>query len=526
MEVIGKREYDKNPEQYNDELNQQIKKLNEYIMEQINDFEHSKIRYNQTKFDRLKDVSYGHDGLLKVTHLLFKKYPLLKRIVIDKFDYIFIDEFQDSDPHIVEDFINISTESVQGNKLTIGLFGDSMQSIYNDGVGDVERYINKQYLTPVPKADNYRCAYEIVDFINTLRLDTIQQEVALAEIKPNEYEQESDRHGTVEILYSTRDKHPDRGEDQSLHLAHIENLVNEAKKLAPDAKTLLLTNKAIAAKEGFVSLYKIFSDRYSEVHDQIENYLEKIQALDICEICYNYQKKQYNDVIKKIQLGGYTINSIESKKQLKAIIVKLFTDTNFSLTEAIDYCVQNQLIKLSNIHQEHKEYKDKLLKDLIQDQEYQQFKAFYEEGKNTYNRIKDMFPLECEEEFEEYQSRYKKEQFLRALHSKTLMFSEILNYYQYLNEEAGHITMHKTKGSSIDSVIVVMENYNWNQYDFTSLYSSNVANEKRKQESQKLIYVACSRARKNLILVKAITQDEEEAFKRTFTAATKILYES
>ena len=94
--VTGKREYDKDPAMYNQSLNCRIKILNERISEIIEEKDYSRIYYNETKFDSLGDLSYGHDGLLAIFHLMFGKYSMLGKIIADKYDYLFIDEYQDT----------------------------------------------------------------------------------------------------------------------------------------------------------------------------------------------------------------------------------------------------------------------------------------------------------------------------------------------------------------------------------------------------------------------------------------------
>lgn len=82
-------------------------------------------------------MSYGHDGLLNIFHCLFQKYPLLGRIIADRYDFIFIDEYQDTRAEVLSDLLTLPA----AYGITIALFGDSMQSIYEDGVGDVEEYV-------------------------------------------------------------------------------------------------------------------------------------------------------------------------------------------------------------------------------------------------------------------------------------------------------------------------------------------------------------------------------------------------
>lgn len=56
-----------------------------------------------------------------------------------------------------------------------------------------------------------------------------------------------------------------------------------------------------------------------------------------------------------------------------------------------------------------------------------------------------------------------------------------MNYTRYLNEETEYITMNKTKGTSIPSVIVVMEEYFWNEYDFSLIYSQTIEGKSKKR---------------------------------------------
>ncbi len=182
--ITGKRDYDKNPIAYNQLLNEKIEALNNIIAGIIDEKDYSSISYNETKFDNFGDLSYGHDGLLTIFHLLFKKYPTLGKIISDKYDYIFIDEYQDSRAEILNDILQLSSMY----NLTIGLFGDSMQSIYDDGIGSIDTCTEAETLEVIPKSDNYRCSYEVINLINPLRLDSITQDVAFKKLKSGSYE--------------------------------------------------------------------------------------------------------------------------------------------------------------------------------------------------------------------------------------------------------------------------------------------------------------------------------------------------
>ena len=244
--VKGKREYDKNPMMFNTALNGDIAYINEMIRKEIASKDYSLVGYNDTSFESLKDLTFGHDGLLKIFHLLISKYPLLSKMIADRYDYIFIDEYQDTNADIVCDLLNVS----QNSELTLCLFGDSMQSIYSDGIGNVDEYIDS-YLVSIPKPDNYRCAFEIIDFVNQLRLDGLKQEVALKIDVKGEVESTESRHGFAKVLYSVCEKKPNirsSDEEKEAYQSKIDALISRAKEYCPTSKILMLTNKAIAKK--------------------------------------------------------------------------------------------------------------------------------------------------------------------------------------------------------------------------------------------------------------------------------------
>ena len=114
-----------------------------------------------------------------------------------------------------------------------------------------------------------------------------------------------------------------------------------------------------------------------------------------------------------------------------------------------------------------------------------------------------------EEEFNDFEKALKKKTFYIDLFSHRLKFNEVINYFKYLNEETEYITMHKTKGSGIENVITILEEYFWSKYNFKSIYDTSVNSEIR-YKNQKLFYVASSRAIKNLAIVRLIEDENEE----------------
>ena len=204
-------------------------------------------------------------------------------------------------------------------------------------------------------------------------------------------------------------------------------------------------------------------------------------------------------------------------------MTKIVSDKNISMWEAILSANEKKLIKLSDSTISKVESEKARVQRNEQEDKYSKFRDLYRTGYNTFSRIKDTMQIESKDVFDELETEYKEECFIKSLFSKELKFEEALNYSNYLNEETEYITMHKTKGSSIENVIVVMDECFWKEYDFSSLYLSDIdpAN-KNEINSRKRIYVACSRAISKLICVKVVKSDEVDKFLKKFPNAERV----
>lgn len=519
--VEGKRVYDSDPERYNNVLNPKIETLNAEILEKIKANDFNLIKYNETRFDNFEELSFGHDSLLKISFLLFEKYEILGRIIKDRFDFIFIDEYQDTNAKIVEIFLK---KVPKDEKLTIGLFGDSMQAIYEDGVGDVEEYVQSGDLIKIIKEDNYRCSEQVVGFINQIRNDGLEQKVAF-KIKEGNLENISNRQGSVKLYYSIYNDKPNMFSDRAVkdnYLTALNTLVNKAQTDLEGAKSLMLTNKSISSEVGFKNLYDVYNARFSEVHEKIEKDLVRLQLFDLAVLCNEYTsvKRNSNFILTELKKSGYPFQSIEDKVKIKEFFEQII-NSNKSAIETIELSFTNKILKKADRYSDFLIKKENFLNDMTGNEEFQNFKTLYNSGQNTFIRMSTTLTEISDDEFKELERLVKKEVFYNDLFSDKIKFSEILSYYKYINEETSYITMHKTKGSGIDNVLVVMDEYFWAKYNFKSVFDSKEADAKKKLINQKLFYVACSRAKNNLSCVRLISDDEEENITKCFTNIIK-----
>ncbi|AFP30567.1 UvrD-helicase domain-containing protein [Marinobacter sp. BSs20148] len=525
--VTGKRDYDKDPEGYNSQLNGMITALNSEIKKKIDDKECDGVRYNDTRFNSFQDLTFGHDGLLDISSIVFSKYPTIAKILQDKFDCIFIDEYQDTNEKIVDIFLN---KLPFQKRILIGFFGDSMQSIYSDGIGNVGHYVKGKVLEKIDKEDNYRCSQQVVDFINSLRDDSLEQKVALKRLEDGTYEALDKRQGTVEIYYSFAPEKPkgrlspeENQEYKAAHIKAVDELVSRALNGDNSYRLLKLTNKSIASDAGFENLYEIFNARFTDNKEAIENNLSSLQLIELCELCIAFSPSEFSDlspnynlVISQLKKQKFEIRSIGDKARVKYMFDTILS-SDLSLHEAIQKAIEIKLLKASEKYLGYLERRSSFLDGVLKDPDYIKFKGLYQDGKNTLARIRDDLPSLNQYEFDELDKKVKKEIFFHDLFSKKIPFQEVLNYYNYSNEFTQYITMHKTKGSGIENVLVVLDEYFWhNEYNFRSIYSDGF-DATKKWKNQKLFYVACSRAIKNLKVVRLLSDaDEEKDFTSMF----------
>lgn len=127
---------------------------------------------------------------------------------------------------------------------------------------------------------------------------------------------------------------------------------------------------------------------------------------------------------------------------------------------------------------------------------------------NTFSKMEKAGIQITQEDFDYYSTLMKELDFNKKATEENVKFSEIINYKKYLDEKLNYLTMHKTKGSSIENVIVILDEYFWGAYNFGKL----IKNESNStlDNTKKLFYVACSRAKKDLIIIRIIKSEEED----------------
>lgn len=539
--VAGKREYDKEPDTYIAELNRSIGEVNEAIRAKLAARQPNEFFYNDTAYDNFNDPSYGHDGLIALTCHLFESFPTLGRIVSDRHDCIFIDEYQDTSA----DVVRILLRCLPGDaKTSIGLFGDSEQAIYSDGIGSAQPHIDAKELILVEKEDNYRCSPQVIDFSNKFRTDSLKQDVALKSLDDGTLETLESRQGSVKLVYDlapeeidTGDKAQDRKANAALFRSALDALVEKAAYVYPGYVQLKLTNKSIANDVGFGRLYQFFDDRYSEPRDRMRKTLDRLQFGELIDLLALYRslpgdRRSYNRLIAKLRKRGYSITSVADKAKLDNMLHSVGSKGRAAY-EAIEYAAECGLIRVSDSHKAFLDRRNELLAKLADDPIFAEFEDLHRSGHHTKlkmskevaaTNMKHISVEVLEQEYDDRLNDLKQKNFLISLFSTELPLREIMAFYEYEDGEGDFSTMHKTKGTGIENVLLVIDEYGWtSEYDFVSCFMKCTPETKREIASKKLIYVACSRTKKNLVCVRLMKcQDEANQFASFFPCIVKV----
>lgn len=479
------------------------------------------------EFVRIRDGIISHDELLIVANYLFEKYPKLSSIVKDKYKFIFIDEYQDTSKAVVETFLTHFKKSERKN--IIGFFGDAMQSIYEDGIGNLDDYKgdDAEEVKEIPKKQNRRNPKHIIDLANQLRTDGITQEPSADPKAPN-MAGGVIKQGTVLFLHSTD------GDINKIE-AFLETNYAWDFSNSKETKELNLTHNLIAGKAGFRTLMDIYDkDHILSFRDRIRKYIKDNN------VTTDFLENTFGEVIEVLQQGknGRELNAVRPTNTMQ-----VFIDGN---AELYNYAKSLKYSEFSKMYVD----KDQLLDDKKQDNDDENKK-----GSKRDNLIKHLFKIQ--NNISLYQNK-KYNQFLRATdyhfkitsiaskralkdnieslvnvgdntiekvindadekricliddkliafkehkeylynRVKDVKFSEFQKLYEYLEGQTPFSTQHKTKGTEFDNVLVILDNGGWNNYNFGNLFlgtgSASVLD-----RTQKIFYVCCTRAKENL----------------------------
>ena len=112
------------------------------------------------------DGILGHDDILKMVPQFIADRPLMRRLLVQQYPFLFVDESQDTAENVVTALKEVDKEL--GHLFCLGCFGDPMQRIFPTGIGEIEPLPDWALIT---KPENFRCPPPVLDVANAIRRD-------------------------------------------------------------------------------------------------------------------------------------------------------------------------------------------------------------------------------------------------------------------------------------------------------------------------------------------------------------------
>jgi DNA helicase II len=299
------------------------------------------ISYNQAPFNSLYRGALGHDDLISFTRLAVERFPVIKKKISDKYQVVFIDEYQDT----ATDVLQIFYSSMIGKKSKLYLLGDKMQQIYRNYNGEFETYFNI-FNKSINLLVNYRTTPKIVSILNKIYNDECYKQTA--------YEKNKDEN--MDFLPEVR------------IVTDIEKNVSELMEQYKDSLILYLSNKSRFYNIGVGELYDAYSGmekysfgkKYNAVDvltkEEIRENDALLSFLFTVNIIVDYFTKEfYGEVFRIIRKAGTYFNceKFSIRKHIDKRLVKdklddivaLYNELSTTVDDFLSLCVEKKYIR-------------------------------------------------------------------------------------------------------------------------------------------------------------------------------------
>lgn len=447
----------------------------ENTLNEIESKKRNKIIYNPIQNrDKLEKYVISHDTLLLYSKNIIISQNILKRLFSDRYPYVLVDEYQDTDGKVIDIMDSIREYSNTKKKFMVGFFGDSLQSIYGSGIGILP---NKHEYKIIEKKFNRRSSKQIVELIEKIRNDNFGQQSIYNDFDNGSYN-----------FYVA-------GDEFNLDTFLQEN------QLINNTACLLMKNDDISKARGFDEILSVLKKfpRFSGANfENVSNeFLQKnLQNMGwflreiLTFIDFIQRAGDDNSTVREIVHFATPYKSTLTFAEMKQFINSL---RELNLSTLIIYKCIDEISKI----QEPISGNDILKKIFLIDDTAENILL------NIKNRAYDYFYYSQDSEESEREAAVVDEFF-------NLDISQFIKWYNYIfddskQESISYYTLHGSKGLEFDNVVVVLQDNFARKNDYCKYYFENYGNpdclDKRFSEVRNLLYVAFSRAKLNLHVI-------------------------
>ena len=436
-----------------------------------------KFSYNPNG-DNVGYDSLSHSEVIKMSTEFIATEPTMQDILTSKYPILLIDESQDTKKELIDALLIVCEK--YGEKFIVGMFGDTMQKIYNDGKDNLAKCIPDNWVKPV-KIMNHRSAKRIVTLANSIR----------SSVDDQKQQARSDaEEGTVRLFITSKSNNKEYVEKRVAEMM-VQDTGDIGWNDEEDYKSLILEHHMAASRFGFSELYmplsnsKKFDTSLREVSIPELSILSKL----VFPLLVAYQSGNDFEVAKIIRKNSPLLNKevfitglnnqvelLRKAEEAVELLMKLWNDGKVpTCLEVLKSIRDTGLFKVGN-------RVDEVLADYSQD----------ENEKITALRTALSAP-----------------------------FYELERYALYVSDNTRFATHQGVKGLEFPRVMVILDDAQARGFLFSyeklfGVKAQSDTDEKNAHDGKdtsitrtaRLFYVACTRAKKSLAIV-AYTENEE-----------------
>ncbi len=429
-----------------------------------------KFSYNPNG-DNVGIDSLSHNEVIKMSTGFITKEPTMQDILTAKYPILLIDESQDTKKELVDALLMVCEK--YKNRFIVGMFGDTMQKIYNDGKDNLVKYIPENWVKPV-KVMNHRSATRIVDLANAIRKTVDKQQ---------QHPRPDAEKGTVRLFIV--DTNADKEDtEKKVAITMAKDTGDSGWSDDSDYKSLILEHHMAASRFGFSNLYTPLNESGKFDTSLRDGSITELAILYriVSPLVKAHKNKDDFEIAKIIRKNSPLVD--------KDAFMKIATDQTQTLLDAAT-AVDNLMALWNNDN-------DPFCLDVL--------KIIKDTGLfKLSNRIENILSEYSEDED-------KKVTALRA--ALSVPFSELERYSAYVNDNTCFATHQGVKGLEYPRVMVIMDDAQARGFLFSyeklfgvkAKTETDIKNEREGKDTSimrtaRLFYVACTRAQKSLAVI-------------------------
>ena len=436
-----------------------------------------KFSYNPNG-DNVGYDSLSHSEVVKMSTEFIATEPTMQDILTAKYPILLIDESQDTKKELV-DALLIVCEKYK-DRFIVGMFGDTMQRIYNDGEDNLADCIPDEWVKPV-KVMNHRSANRIVALANSIR-STIdgQKQQARSDVEK----------GIVRLfIASTSD------DKESVEKKAADFMAQDTGDIGwnddTQYKSLILEHHMAASRFGFADLYMPLNSSGKFDTSLRDGSITELSILS----------KLVSPLVEAYQSGNdFEVSKIVRKNSplLDKEAFAFESDDQTKMLEKAGSAVES----LMNL------WKDEKIPSCLEVLKNIRDTRLFKVG----NRVDELLT-----EF----SQGENEKVTALRNALAVPFCELKKYSSYVTDNTRFATHQGVKGLEFPRVMVIMDDAQARGFLFSyeKLFGAKAQSDtdvKNKRDGKdtsitrtaRLFYVACTRAKKSLAVV-AYTENME-----------------